>query len=109
MNHAQFVLIEFVLRDRTIVVPEVRKKFEACDVAKSKVLVMESSNVDRMNGVNQLVAKSTVDVVINAKNGAVLLVLTVGFGDLRIRSIVLMDRCRSWVCWSYKRNVVLGK
>ena len=68
--HSELVGVEFVLRDFTVVGPEVSEEGQTRDVTISKGGIVEVLDVVVSDGVDDLSAESFVDFVVGAEDGA---------------------------------------
>ena len=96
-SHAEQIGIEFSLSDAAVVVPEVKEKLEAGDVAKSESVVVEGANVGGRRGKDELVAERLVSFVVGAESGLGGGVETIDLRDLGGGGLSRMFRLSRWV------------
>ena len=109
MAHARVVGVELVLRDSTVVGPEVREKLETSDVTKTNGLIVKRTDVNWVDSVDEHVSERLVHIMIRAEGREEFLVHADGLCDLKCSGICSMDRNDWRIDWGNKRNVVDGE
>ena len=80
--HAELIFIKLILRDFTVVGPEVGKDVETGDMSISKSGIVEVFDVMIGDGIDDLGTKGLVDFVVSAEDRACDEVEAIDFGDL---------------------------
>jgi len=81
-GHSDGVVIEFVLRDGSVVVPEVSEELKAGGVAEAHLVVAEWLEVFGRTGDEELADEEAVGIVVGAEDLLFVEVAAVGLGNL---------------------------
>ena len=102
--HAELIFIKLILRDFTVVGPEVGKDVETGDMSISKSGIVEVFDVMIGDGIDDLGTKGLVDFVVSAEDRACDEVEAIDFGDLVGSEAGRMFNDWCWVCGRQDRN-----